>query len=491
MKNKRTFVPRFINALDKYLLLNKPDTWSARTHLVLYYGLLFIMTLTLVCFLLPDDPRRETVVFVWSFLVGILSAIGFIIWLIYLLRFNVFKRFGIVTQGDKIKIFVLYFINTGIMVGAVFVPPIVESIKANHAYGNEEIVQDINNINLAVCRLNYDSIPHKWTTDTVLVKDKLTDNVKFNDEGNVVVGNHANNFHETDTTDFRIRKDMADSMLKLNDSLFVFYHCPIYTFVTTYGNAGHANTSILHSVDIYNKVIRKPEPVDTGKTKAVLMALLEKYHPMSNSYGVDENNNYESRINAKYGLFGVISSINNITERKYRWKGIALQVSVRVFCYITLIITLLVFIFRHSTVKTFFLSILSGIILLILTSLFSVFLDAKATDVFICSIGYFLVFLGLACTCFYSKTRSVISGIGLNLTVFFTAFFPLVVTGLYYQLLRDADRLRDHEIYNPEKYKIENLHYFYAEIAGVLLLLVLIETIFKKFYRTWYALPEQ
>src|ERR1700712_252087 len=150
MKNKRPLAPGFINRLDEYLLKNKPDTWSARTHLVVYYGLLFIVVLTILCFIVPDDPRKSSNVYVWGFLTGVLSFIGFIVWLIYLLRFNVFKRFGIVSAGDKLKTFILYFVSVGIMVGAVYVPTFVEKVRATAAYPDKEIVQDINNMNLAI-----------------------------------------------------------------------------------------------------------------------------------------------------------------------------------------------------------------------------------------------------------------------------------------------------------------------------------------------------
>ncbi|MBK8087281.1 MAG: hypothetical protein IPK31_04630 [Chitinophagaceae bacterium] len=122
MKPKRPLAPTFLNKLDDYLLLNKPVTWTARTHLAAYYSLLFVLVLTLLCFIVPDDVRSDSSVFIWTTLTGILSVLGFIVWCIYLLRFNVFKRFGAAHPFDGLKPFLLYFIAIGLMVLPGYIP---------------------------------------------------------------------------------------------------------------------------------------------------------------------------------------------------------------------------------------------------------------------------------------------------------------------------------------------------------------------------------
>ena len=85
-------MPGFLKRADQKLLLNKPGIWSTRTHLVVYYGILFLFVLTVICFLEPNDPRDYSTAGAWIGFVSIISGIGFIIWMIYLLRFNVFKK---------------------------------------------------------------------------------------------------------------------------------------------------------------------------------------------------------------------------------------------------------------------------------------------------------------------------------------------------------------------------------------------------------------
>ena len=78
------------------------------------------------------------------------------------------------------------------------------------------------------------------------------------------------------------------------------------------------------------------------------------------------------------------------------------------------------------------------------------------------------------------------SQIEVNIFLFMTPFIPLVFVALNQALHRNR--------YNNEVYEISNdnysLYYLIAEIGGGILLLVLLEPVFRKLYRKWYAAPE-
>ncbi|MEI7737033.1 MAG: hypothetical protein WCI49_16300, partial [Ferruginibacter sp.] len=173
MKNKRPLVPSFLQKLDDDLLRNKPVTWSARTHLVLYFAALFAVVLSLFCYLAFFDAKQYNNLGGWITFIGLIAFIGFVAWLIFLLRFNVFKRYGNWFAWDGLKSFGLYFISIGAMVAVCFVPSAVETLRANQVFGNDEIVKDINDINMTACRLEYKLLPLKWTReDFRVVPDK-------------------------------------------------------------------------------------------------------------------------------------------------------------------------------------------------------------------------------------------------------------------------------------------------------------------------------
>lgn len=511
MKIKRPLAPGFINNLDEYLLLNKPDTWSARAHLVLYYGLLFMAALTAICFVMPNDPREESIVFIWCVLVGLLSLIGFILWLIYLLRFNVFKRYGVVSAGDRVKTFLLYFLSIGIMVAAVYIPLIVETARANNAYTETEITKDINDMNVAICRLCYDSLPHKWKKQSYIVRDSVPGSTRYSDDevnmdtiaevvataAENVVSPKENGISIIDTAELNRKLRYADSSQKINDSTYYLYECPQYKFV--YSNRAWVDSGAeFKSITLFDKVIRNyivPGKEEKKKITDSLVRLVKKYTADTSdkwSYmydGYSMNTNYEAAIKSTYHLYGVTRSIMNIQEKKYRWNDRGLTGALKSFYYITLILTLLVYVFRHTTVRTFFLTLLSSILLLVLTSLFSAFFNIGSTTGWIIFISYYALFFLLSLMAINNNKRKLVTGIALNLTVSVTAFIPMVVVSLYYSILRQQSDYKD--LYTEEFHEHQRLHFLYAEIIGAVLLLVLVETLFKFLYRKWYAAPEQ
>jgi hypothetical protein len=85
----------------------------------------------------------------------------------------------------------------------------------------------------------------------------------------------------------------------------------------------------------------------------------------------------------------------------------------------------------------------------------------------------------------------VISGIGLNLLVFMTPFMPLVITGLYYKSLHERFDYRYDPIVYARAFENEAYHYFLSEIAGGILLILLLATLYQMAFKKWFSLPEQ
>lgn len=521
MKIKRPLAPDFIDKLDTHLLLHKPTTWSSRSHLVVYYGLLFIVAITILSFISNADPRDNSDVVVWATLISLLCVIGFIVWMIYLLRFNVFKRFGIQKPGDGIKTFALYFIAIGMMVFCPFVPAITESYVANRAYTSTELVKDVNSINAKICQIEYDSLEKDWDLDTIKLSAKITRPIEADnaiDEVTVMVDSIAaagdndkvyypigDNFKFLDSSEFYSTINTADSLIKINDSTYKIYTCPNYQLLTTTSGADeHSPDSILTRLDLYKTIIKKYQPVNRKKVLEELELLIKKYYPQyargKNTYLQnllpEENRNLTqyARASFKYELSDIGGAINNITEKKYRWEGSKLYELIRTWYYTILIITLLVFIFRHSTTKIFFLSLLAAALLGVFTAIFLLLGGANALTTCIVALVYILIFALISINLFKDKTRSTPIGISLNLFTFSFVFIPLLLVGTYYAYLHYIHPdvyYYQNAVLHQQLFGRESLHYLIAEIAGSFLLFIAIEPLFKKLYRAWYAQPEQ
>jgi hypothetical protein len=505
MKIKRPIAPGFINKLDAHLLLNKPDTWSARAHLVVYYGILFAITLFVIGFIVPNEPRNRSNIETWVVLVSIISFISFIVWLIYLLRFNVFKRFGIVTSGDRIKTFFLYFLSVSVMVSWPFIPTITETIRANRAYGNDELVNDANNMNIKILQLERDSIPLVWRNDTFMVRNKLAEyeeeNRQMESEAQAaaeVIDNGTNAYERAkiliDTTELKVKLLQADSVQQLSDSTYVFYTCPPYQFVHLYNAGEGTSKKLLSSVQLYERVLKNYRKPDMQKERKELTNLLNKYVlPSEREYfyaGYEEND--PKKALKKYQLGLVRNNLSNIAGKKYRWERAERADYFRIFFYTSFVISLLVFIFRHTTLRTYFLTLLVGLLLFIVTTVVTAFFDTRAIAIEVVLLLYYLLFFLLAIWGLNRKTRSVVSGIALNLLVASTAFIPLLATALYYSILHEQYIRSDiyDELYE-KRFALEKLHYLYAEITGFIVFFFLLAFFFKQLYRKWYSKPEQ
>ncbi len=502
MNSKRPLTPGFLNDIDQELLKNKPVTWSTRIHLALYYVLTFAVALIIISFIVPDDPREHNTISNWIVLLGIVSLLAFIFWVIFLLRFNVFKRFGQWRSTDTVKTFILYFLVIILIVALPFIPPIIQSIRANAAYTSGELAGDINDMNLKLCRLERDSIDTRFARDTFLVRDSVSDAIIGSRLYNIDTA-HAgpDGYDLIDTVMLNDKLAVADSVKQLNDSVYVIFHCPEYTFIENFSVSLESTIKVLGSMDIFRQAVQYRQPIDSAAIRKELAGLFAKYSRWHD--GIDLTSNYDysysdqydmiyaERLRDKYDLHYINWALNNIADKKYRWDTDTIDVSWRAAYYITLVLALLVLIYRHTTRKTFFLSLLSAVILTIITGLFLAMAYSHEAAFFIWIIVYFIIFLILAATIAGNSRRNIVSGIGLNLLVFITAFMPLVVTAAYYIFLREKYEFSDPKEEYYLRFVNEELHYFIAEIAGFVLLLVLLATIYQKAYRKWYALPEQ
>jgi hypothetical protein len=498
--NKRFFAPRFLERFDQWLLLNKPETWSTRAHLVAYYGIAFILALAFIAYIFPDDPKSYSGWGNWTLFTSIITLIALVVWLIYLLRFNVFKRYGITSAFARLKVFLLYSFCTVVIMFIPFVQMAVESVKANAAYGDEEIVRDLNTFNTRIVQLEYSNLDHVWSRDTVVVVDTLPGDIHEADEvyiedsriapphhdqpGDYIIELTPPRYGVIDTATLRNRLRTVDSVERMNDSMYIFLACPQYTFIHASNADKYTSTKLLESTDMYYQVVKDHKPVDRSAAWKEVQGLAKKYDYPHDYYSY-ESGDLLRTIQSRYSLGISSRSIDNILDRKQRWRGYSLEVILRVLFYLCYITTLLVFVFRHSTVRTFFLSLLTAAVISLLSALILAWIADVVMNFFIVVTVWFCVFFASTVLLWTAKTRNVVLGIGINLFVWMVGFMPLVLVSLYYEILRQ----RREERGSDETYPEMGYWMDVAEFVGPLLLLVLVGTYIHKVYRRWYGLP--
>jgi len=500
-------MPALMQEIDKKLLLHKPEVWSSRTHLVAWYSFLFIGVLAIISYLEPNDLRAASNTVYWSTFLSIISFVALIVWLIFLLRFNVFKRYGNISGIGRLSTFLLYFAAISFFVLAPFTHSIVETIKANQKYGDAEIVNDVNSLNKSITWLEYDSIPHEWERDTLQVMDK-TSAVDDNEDRLIAKRKAISPYNCIDTADFRQRFERRDSLEKLNDSVYIFFECHDYQYLKPY-NLNSFQDSILYSKQkIFDLVVRNYKQPNVAQLKSEIEKLYNKYFCTAN---VDRYSSYYAHsdevetvdyadakkkitIPEKYKLSDIRESMDHILSKKHRYDNGSIFIYLRVFFYITFGLSLLIFVFRHSTTKTFFLSLLVMVLLTIISGLFIAFAKGYRDEdfTFFWYFFYFAIALVISLTTFSARKRNLVQGIAINIFTLSVSFVPILIVALYYSIVeRNLSGLMWEVYKQSTAYQIKSTLFLCVEIGEIIMLLILIPTLIHKLYRKWYALPEQ
>ena len=91
-----------------------------------------------------------------------------------------------------------------------FIYSIVEVVRVNRAYQSSELINDINKINYNIAWLEYDSLPHNWQNDTVLVVPNLYDeNLIQDDSSQKWITQFKYNVIDTSTFNYRKQKNQV------------------------------------------------------------------------------------------------------------------------------------------------------------------------------------------------------------------------------------------------------------------------------------------
>lgn len=491
----RILIPSFLQKADDYLLRHKPVIWQSRIHLLTWYYLLAALLIAGLSYISSGDPRSGNGLGGWTTFTILMTILAFVGWLIYLLRFNVFKRFGQWHSTDALLSFSLLFLGGFMIISLNFIPAAIQTWKTSQHYGREEIVQDMNEINALALQLEYAFVPKEWTADTTVLGEapviRVTENESANDTLAIQPVVYQHNWSYVDSLQLKRKLTDADSVVILGNNRYVFYTPPNYQFVSNYHAPRYAKTKILSSADLYRLYLVKPPVINRTEMNTRLRELSAKWaDPDERNYYGYYDTDYLNRIRRKYDLYKTDDGLNHVADKRFDWDENG-TTYLRVCYYFSLYLILLVFGFRHSTARTFFMSLLTLLVLSILTGLMLV-MSASNTEIslFYFLLFYYLLFAALSVAVFSATRRSLAQGIALNIFTWATPIFPLILTKIYlyataypyneWVLSAEALEKRDH--------LVQQL-WLLAEWAGPVLFLLLLQWLLRKLYRRWYALP--
>lgn len=495
----RPLVPGFLKRLDKKLMSDFPLIWTLRVHFVIWYAILAILVSSIYFFIKPDDPRLDSSVYFPITVMVIVSLVTTVVWLIFLLRFNVFKRFGHYRATHGVISFFAYFISVLTIFSLPFLPALVEDIRSTREFNPKTTVEEVNLMNKLIAHLTYDSLQKDWFRDTVLVNDALAEKGRNLGDDQFEELEYYIDSAEVKKVVNRLycgkRIINGDSFLFLGANRFVFLEVPNYNFI----DADHrlcqsANVPTSNPINLYFQVHKEHEGVNLKEASDKYFSLADKYRDVgygdhlimadmydetSGYYGYPESQYYMT----KYKVNAIESGLDNIAERQSLFSNDNLPFILRFWFYPAFFFALLVWIFRHSTTRTFFLSLLVGFILSVLVGVFSALFNLSFTELLFFQLILWGGFLSIA---FLSANgiRNVIRGIALNLSLLTVFFIPIVINSIYWE--SQPDWPYEYAIY-AQTVQDSMIR---AEWIGALLLMVFLYFIAFPLYRNWFADPE-
>jgi hypothetical protein len=492
-------IPNFLQHYNQKLLKNKPILYSSRAHWVAYFGSIAAAVISFFCYVVTPNIKDSTNIFYSMGILVMLCIVGVVAWLIYLLRFNVFKKYAFVNKVAMVQTFVLYFFSFCIIIALMFIPAVIESCKTNYTLSKKQVTDNVNTLNKSLAIVHFTNIPKQWKADTLLVVNENDERIKADentykqdepiiDKTTVV---NINKWEIISTKAFEHEKTIADSILKLNDSVYIKLQAPNLLFISANEFRSKNKYPVLTNKEIYYYAQQHQNNSAIQKANQQIANIIEAYYFKSNDYNnfydYEESKPIESNLYAyvqkKYKLYPIQKSINNIVEKQYRFSNENLFVYIRLLLYPALICALILFAFRSNLVKTFFITWLVNILLFIaiilLLSLLNSNINASAVTLFV-----WLIFALIAYTVFNSQKQKHIHGIAINNTMVLLPFVPtLIVAGIV--------EIQEKSINYTYTESLLYKYGFVAEIVGLILLLIALPTILFKLYTCWYALADE
>ncbi len=499
-------IPTFLKNINNYLLKNKPVTWSLKTHYVIWFWLLTAIIFGGLCALITMDPRSDVELDTSISIGVILSILGLIIYIRYLLQFNVFKVYGSVYNAwESVKSFLHYWFNIIIIGSIIFIPLITATIKANLQFSKTEIANTVNTINTNVFNTYFKENTNYFTEQEIVILSKYNDirlnkEEEYRNKSTYVTANYTNNkYYVLNKYLINFEKDY-DSIKVINDTLHIGYKVKSNIRFLDCGYSSYrGNKYNLNGIKTDLEIINNKEPkISDAECNAILIEAIQKY-TLKNEYYYTEpigtlknkqDQDYYDKTEKKnileiYNKYNVVgaqeleNSLDKILRNQNRWQTDALEIlSALVFgCFC---LAVLLWIYRHTTLITFGLSVLSGFLIFITTIIFILTTRTnEESDVFAIYIGYIIAFAIATFAATY-KTRKKITGIILNLFTVLLPTLPLAISAYY------EDKNRNYNEYN----NFEDVILKYILPTTYLLFIVAIPILYQFFYKKWYAAAE-
>lgn len=460
---------QFIQRIQHRLLLNYPQIWNSRIIPVLLLAGGMDVLLFLIFYFMPSPTPGSGTLVPWVSFLSLSAMIGVVVYLIFLLRFNYFKNFGLLRPMDFFFQFLLLFVALGTFVSWPFIPSLAVHVSVSSRYDMTQLEKDLGEAYILAAQLEYTQATAPYRK----IRVEITDSVEGGEEDYVNNTLYVRSEEDIDRTRFV-------KMEKAGDKAYIGYEtvsflCGEYPY--SLADMEKLNARIYASLP----AVAPDKAVLEKKLGGIFSAYLPGTSIYCNSmedYNSCSVSGEESAICNRYRLNELGWYMNRIDHDVFDsgdW-----QFFCRMWFYTTLYASLLLLIFRYMTPRTFLWTLLFTFLLFVFTVIFSIFAFSGPGGLLGTLLSYYLLFTGFAVSIFFSRSRNVFQGIALNLSFFCLNLFPVFIVWLYYSMV-------GYDYHTEEQAAAMSV----AEKVGLLLVLLSSLFLHSRLFYKWYSLPEE
>jgi ABC-type glycerol-3-phosphate transport system permease component len=570
---------------------NKPDVWTTRLHLVIFYSIIATATVTGLYAAFKRSYLQETFADSWLPYILLLCSLGVVLYLIYLLRFNVFKRFGNLNMPAHAARQFVYLALAGIfLLLPTLAPNFVDSIVAHRQVNKTQLVADVNKLNLYY-QMADDGLAQTWRTTYVqVIEDSNDERLRIyidtaayqaylkseNVQGEAPVDfdrtpleKHAyaesTSYYvvdkaERDTPlskyvvswrpvasrsgvsasdvadgtktsgdyiDMYVHRSLIDSMMQEQDSVakisptkYVFCTAPDLRKMHSVGYhddeqffkalPGSPTDTVHNDLTLWHTMLVQDSNVTEIQYRQKFTQLASKYMLQDDFADTldyqSANSPGQSATQSAIEPFARSADqrMGNILDNLGATKWHNLQPFVLGILVFSTLFSVLLIVFRHSTIKVFWLSVLVAVLLTILTVLISTAGGYRSSEDRMSAFYIFYLLVSLA-MCFgisVAKVRSTVLGIGLNLCVILFTALPLFVLYRVAEYVKDHCNMATSPSYSQQapniiaisdcerKQMIVDVCFQCSPYFTFLFMLIMMVLVFIPTFKKWYSQPE-
>lgn len=495
----KDLIPSFLKKIHARLLINKPNFWSTRFVLLVPAVLVSALVLALFFGVSHINLLHPSNKFTWTLVLALLAFVFIVIWLYFLLRFNVFKRFGKLNSLHYWTHFFIFLASFLCIVTLPIVPHFVESWQANRAFTSERIAKDMNQINSLIAELHKGEMPKEWNETHYFIVDKQDVRSAYNtttDDGVQI----RKEYVTREYIDQAFQQALTDSLVQQSKDFYIEYRSPDYSFIHETWPYSYSSVKSISDAELYLKFVRTE--LVMGEQRAAkeqkLKLLLNRYR-YREGYRHRENytDDWRQTIKVEYQLGQVEEGLDNMVSKKYTFHNDNWRWYMYAVLTISLVLALSLFLFRHNHNKVFFWSLLGAVILFFFSIILMVIFRGKLLMITGLLVLYYITFFLLALQINKAKKFNLFSAMALNYFTVFTAFMPFMLVLSYYQLKRE----RYYRLYSYGNSDLDNTIYdawfssegFHTEASywvGLVLVIILIQLLIGPLLKKSYAAPQ-